>query len=146
MPDTDTLRWMAELARPFPDSMVRSRPVGGGVEVDYVNHADLTAKLLILCGPFDQDVEHLDGDVWRVTLTLDTPAGRRTVQEVSTDSDAEAAVSRALCRAAMRFGAAIDLWAQTTRYYESLRRRLGDDDVDPEGLPTRDLNEEGEPW
>lgn len=141
--DPELLAWLAGLARPFPDSFVGTRPQGTR-QVSYVAHGDVTARLLHQLGPFDMLADHVVGDVWSVTLTVHPPnRDPVTVREVSTHAEAETAVSRALCRAAMRVGGvALNLWARHTVLYDQLQRDVDHELGDPEGLPMRDVHED----
>lgn len=45
---------LPELARPFPDSLVKTKP--GKSRAAYVEHSDVTQRLLEVVGPFDQTI------------------------------------------------------------------------------------------
>lgn len=47
---------LRDLARPFPSSLVKSNPSGGG---SYVKHSTIVQRLLQVCGPFDFEVVEL---------------------------------------------------------------------------------------
>ena len=121
---------LTHLVKPFPDALVFQRPQGGR-QVDYVAHGQVTAKLLATVGPFSMDVGHVTGDTWKVTLNLTIDGHPVTVADVSTADEPETAVSRAFCRAAMRAGVGLHLWAQNDLLYRQLNRR---DPQDPRDL------------
>lgn len=147
--ETPKPRQLAKLARPFPAHAVKTRTVGGGRKASYVGHADVTAKLLLVLGPYDWDATDLirenghSGRVvgcnGRLTVTID---GRRvTIAEpgsvdetISTADDgtkvdvtghdgdrAKLAASDALKRCAMRAGVALNLWSGAgTALYDAI--------------------------
>ena len=116
-----TMDQLTHLAKPFPDSIIHQRPQGGR-NVDYVAHADVVAKLLVVCGPYDYNVEHVTADTWKVTITVEVDGRSTTVSGVSTDEEPETAESRAFCRAAMRLGVGQHLWAQNKHLYGQLSK------------------------
>jgi len=131
---------LADLAVPFPDSLIDKKP--GGAGGDYVNHAMVTQRLLQVVGPYSFDVVKLitgdytikgqvetatvvQGALCRLTVTID---GREvSIVEVGdcenpgnwkTDGQrAKDAASDAFKRCAMRLGLGLHLWVGSRNYF-----------------------------
>jgi len=139
---------LAELARPFPASLIKPAPQGK--YGDYVPHHTINQRLLEVLGPVDYQVvdvirgyapaytkratgevirperhDAILGCIGRMTAIID---GKQVqVDEVGTEdnpgmhNDAENlknAASDAYKRCAMRFGVGLHLWAQDTYYLD----------------------------
>ncbi len=138
---------LADLAVPFPPSMVQSAPQGKFG--DYVGHPEVTQRLLLHCGPFSFDIveilrEHTkrsDGEIivgclGKLTVVVD---GREvSVTEVgdcenphvkNTDGERlKDASSDAIKRCAMRLGLGLHLWSKHYFLPASLAKRGQDAD------------------
>lgn len=131
---------MRELAQPFPDKYVQRAPQGK--HGSYINHADITQRLLAVVGPYSFEVKEVirgyapeikssnntfearEDAVLGVTASLtiiDRYGVRFTITEVGTEDnpamshDAEnlkSATSDAFKRCAMRLGLGLQLWAK----------------------------------
>lgn len=109
------------LRQPFPPEQIGKLPKGG-VFLDYVGHADLTARLLDVdplwsWEPFATDPNGLPavvgGELWiRLTVCGVTRIG------VGDGKNNKERIGDALRNAAMRFGAALELWAKGDREYD----------------------------
>jgi len=126
-----------ELARPFPESMIESKP--GKFAADYVSHGTVTSRLLEVLGPFDWSIAKVItnsegiavGCIGRLEVVVD---GRPVVIEEVGDvehpgansaSNLKSASSDALKRAAMRLGLGLHLWVGDNYYlHRSLEKRL----------------------
>ncbi len=114
---------LSDLARPFPDSHVRTKP--GSFNAPYVDHAVINQRLLQVVGAFDWDVREfimgpegmIVGCVGALSCEID---GRRvTVSEVgdvanpkpANGENAQIAASQAFKRCAMRLGLGLHLWS-----------------------------------
>lgn len=106
---------------PFAPEQIGRLPKGGTF-LDYVGHADITARLLDVdpdwvWEPFAVDDRGLpaldaDGNLWiRLTVLGVTRIG------VGDGASMKIRVGDALRNAAMRFGAALELWAKGDRQY-----------------------------
>jgi hypothetical protein len=130
----------AELAQEFPAKYVQKAPQGK--HGTYINHADITQRLLAVHGPYSFEVKEVirgfapeivgqnktfparEGAVLGVTASLtiiDKWGVRYTITEVGTEDqpamshDAEnlkSATSDAFKRCAMRLGLGLQLWAK----------------------------------
>lgn len=130
---------LAELARKFPDSLVKQKP--GKFAADYVEHGVIVQRLLEVVGPFSFRVDTLitnnAGVVSGCTATLEVEIDGRTVSitevgdvERPTEnnaSNAKSASSDALKRCAMRLGLGLHLWTGDAYY---LDRSLAKEKVD----------------
>lgn len=107
------------LRAPFPPEQIGKLPKGA-VMLDYVGHADITARLLDVdpywsWEPFAVTPEGLpaldkEGNLWiRLTVCGVTRIG------VGDGKSAKERIGDALRNAAMRFGAALELWAKGDR-------------------------------
>jgi hypothetical protein len=115
---------LAQLVKPFPDSMVKTKP--GKFAAAYVEHSDVTQRLLEVVGPFGwtlvrevYDDGRLVGVVGRMTVEVD---GREVTVEEAGDVEDQGghkhngarlkdASSDAIKRCAMRLGLGLHLWA-----------------------------------
>lgn len=129
---TEQLR---EIIRPFPPSLVKEKP--GSFKASYVEHSDITQRLLEVVGPFDFRITELirnqagevEGCLAELTVEID---GRRvTVVEVGDVEQAggknngartKDAASDAIKRCAMRLGLGLHLWCGDHYYLE---KKLG---------------------
>lgn len=134
---------LARLAKPFPKSLVKSKP--GNFSADYVAHATVTEKLLATIGPFSFRVvelirDHGDsavvGCLAEMTVVID--GQEVTVVEVGDVEDAGAgnkndgarakdAASDALKRCAMRLGCGLHLWSRDAYALDRVLTRHTDD-------------------
>lgn len=110
---------LAELARPFPDRLVKRLPGGG--DKDYVEHAAVRQRLLEVLGGYSFTVDDVIRDhqgaivgVW-ATLTVDVDGTRRVVREPGQSDSPNASLkthaSDAFKRCAMNLGCGLHLWA-----------------------------------
>jgi hypothetical protein len=110
---------LAELRKPFPANQISTLPKGG-VKLDYVGHAALTARLLDVdplwtWEPMALTPEGLPlfddmGGLWiKLTVSGMTRLGYGHAAKKTGDGVKEV-IGDALRNAAMRFGAALDLW------------------------------------
>lgn len=94
------------------------------VHLDYVGHAELTARLLdadplwnwepLAIGPDGLPVFDANGGLWiRLTVCGHTRLGYGDAQGKKGPNAVKEAIGDALRNAAMRFGAALDLWAKS---------------------------------
>lgn len=118
-----------ELARPFPDSLVKQKP--GKFAADYVDHGTIVQRLLEVVGPFDWAIDapilNGDGIVVGCTATLHAEVDGVSVHitevgdvEHPTQNSAtnlKTASSDALKRCAMRLGVGLHLWVGKENYY-----------------------------
>ena len=104
------------LRRPFPPETVGKLPKGG-VMLDYVGHAAVTDRLLVVDPEWSWEPMAVDatglpaidgaGNLWiRLTICGVTRLG------VGDGKNAKEAIGDAIRNAAMRFGVALDLWAK----------------------------------
>lgn len=112
---------LAELRKPFPAEQVGQIPKGG-VQLDYVGHADVTDRLLAVdpewtwepMGRTPEGLPALDGfgNLWiNLTICGVTKPG------VGDGKSMKECVGDALRNAAMRFGVALDLWCKGDRTF-----------------------------
>lgn len=114
-----------ELSRPWPDHLVKQKPNKKGFEAKYVEHGNITQRLLQVLGPFSTHVHQVVRDpndnLVGVLLTLETtvdgvPVSVTEVGDVEnsdekTDGAAlKDAMSDAIKRCAMRLGCGLHLW------------------------------------
>jgi hypothetical protein len=114
---------IAELAKPFTGKYVKTKP--GGFAASYVEHGDITQRLLQVVGPFDFRIVDLirnpNGEVegCLAELTCEVDGQRVTVVEVgdvenpgnkNNGARAKDAASDAIKRCAMRLGLGLHLW------------------------------------
>lgn len=133
-----------ELSKPLPPSMIQK--AAPGKYGDYVNHADITQRLLSVVGLFDFElVEVIRGQAPEIVtksktyparenaivgvvarLTIRTEDGIRSVEEVGSEDNPamghdgenlKNAMSDALKRCAMRLSLGLQLWAQAGSGY-----------------------------
>jgi hypothetical protein len=110
------------LRKPFPPNQVSKLPKGKGVELDYVGHAALTARLLdvdplwtwepLALTPQGLPLFDDIGGLWiRLTVCGMTRLGYGHAPSTKSGGDRiKEIIGDALRNAAMRFGAALDLW------------------------------------
>lgn len=116
---------LSELAKPFTGKYVKEKP--GNFAASYVEHGDITQRLLQVVGPFDFRVTELirnaDGEVegCLAELTCEIDGREVTVVEVgdvenpgskNNGARAKDAASDAIKRCAMRLGLGLHLWCQ----------------------------------
>lgn len=117
MPPSD----LAALRAPFPPEQIGKLPKGG-VQLDYVGHADVTARLLDVDPEWSWEPMAVDpqglpcldrfGNLWiRLTVLGVTRLG------VGDGKSMKECIGDALRNAAMRFGVALDLWAKGDRNF-----------------------------
>ena len=132
---------LAQLAKPFPQSLIQKNPTGFG---SYVKHSVVVEKLLAVCGPFnfrivreirDADTGHICGVVAEPTVEID---GRTTTVQDAGDCERpenwphdgarlKDACSDALKRTAARCGVGTHLWsADQFRLDRALNWQAGD--------------------
>lgn len=110
-----------KLRAPFPPEQLGKLPKGG-VQLDYVGHADVTDRLLSVDPAWTWEPMALDaaglpaldgfGNLWiRLTVCGVTRPG------VGDGKSMKECISDALRNAAMRFGVALDLWAKGDRHF-----------------------------
>ena len=121
---------LAELARPFPSSLVKQKP--GKFAASYVEHSVIVQRLLEVVGPFtfrvDELIRDADGTVSGCLASLEvTVDGREVVvREVgdvehptsNAGQNAKSAASDALKRCAARLGLGLHLWAGDNYYLD----------------------------
>lgn len=119
---TDVYEQLAKLRVPFPPEQIGKLPKGG-ITLDFVGHAHLTGRLLDVdplwsWEPFAVDEDGLpkfdkDGCLWiRLTICGVTRIGVGDAGGKTGGNAKKEAIGDALRNAAMRFGAALDLWAK----------------------------------
>lgn len=116
---------LAQLAKPFPQSLIQKNPTGFG---SYVKHSVVVEKLLAVVGPFDfrivreirdADTGHICGVIAELTVEID---GRTTTVQDAGDCERpenwphdgarlKDACSDALKRTAARCGVGTHLWS-----------------------------------
>jgi hypothetical protein len=113
---------LSELRKPFPANQISKLPKGKGVELDYVGHAALTSRLLdvdplwswepLALTPSGLPLFDELGGLWiRLTVANMTRLGYGHAPSSKTGGDRiKEVIGDALRNAAMRFGAALDLW------------------------------------
>lgn len=120
--DKAQMTGLAKLREPFPPEQIGHLPKGG-IFLDFVGHAHLTARLLDAdpfwsWEPFAVDDDGLpkfdkDGCLWiRLTVCGVTRIGVGDAGGKTGGNAKKEAIGDALRNAAMRFGAALDLWAK----------------------------------
>jgi hypothetical protein len=120
-----------ELARPFPASLVKSKP--GKFAASYVEHSVISQRLLEVVGPHDFAIERIvtnpDGVVvgCTATLTVTIDGKQVSITEVgdverpdpsANGSNLKTAASDAIKRCAMRLGVGLHLWSQDNYYLD----------------------------
>lgn len=113
---------LAELRKPFPPNQILQRAQSrGGPMLSYVGHAALTARLLdadpvwnwepLAFGPEGLPVIDTLGGMWiKLTVCGVTRLGYGDAQGKDGPNAIKEVIGDALRNAAMRFGAALDLW------------------------------------
>ena len=121
---------LSELARKFPDSLVKSKP--GKFSAAYVEHSVISQRLLEVVGPHSfevkQAISNPDGQVTgclaALSCTIDgMPVVIVEVGDVehpgsNNASNLKNAASDALKRCAMRLGVGLHLWSQDNYYLD----------------------------
>lgn len=121
--DEPKLEQLAKLREPFPASQIGKLPRKGGILLDFVGHGYLTARLLDVdplwvWEPFaigEDGLPKLDenGGLWiRLTVCGMTRIGYGDAGGREGPNAVKEAIGDALRNAAMRFGAALDLWCK----------------------------------
>lgn len=126
MTEQERLADLAKLKEPFPKSAIGQIP-RGNVKLDYVGHANVTARLLNVDPLWTWEPFALDADgnpalvrdangnprgLWiRLTVCGVTRPGFGSCETNKTDPIKEL-IGDALRNAAMRFGVALDLWSK----------------------------------
>jgi hypothetical protein len=119
-----------ELARPFPDRLVKQKP--GKFAASYVEHSVISQRLLEVVGPHtftvDTPVLNPDGVIVGCLATLEVMVDGDfvTITEVgdvehpgtNNASNLKNAASDALKRCAMRLGVGLHLWSQDNYYLD----------------------------
>ncbi len=140
-----------ELARPFPDSLIKQKP--GKFAADYVDHGTIVQRLLEVVGPFDWQIDSpitdADGRIVGCIATLHCEVDGIEVH-ISEVGDVEhpgpnsatnlkTASSDALKRCAMRLGVGLHLWVGKENYYldRALRKEVDEPDPVTSPLPPR---------
>jgi hypothetical protein len=129
MPELDKPALLLSLRKPFPPEQIGKLP-RSGVKLDYVGHADVTARLLDVdptwnwaplaldehgMPVFDLDKNGNPVGLW-ITLQVHGVARLGYGSVPSDQRDAvKVLIGDALRNAAMRFGVALDLWAKGDR-------------------------------
>lgn len=131
---------LADLAKPFTGKYVKEKP--GKFAASYVEHGDITQRLLQVVGPFDFRVTELirnsDGEVEGCLASLAVEVDGRTVTVVevgdvenpggkNNGARAKDAASDAIKRCAMRLGLGLHLWAGPN-YFLDRALAKGEDD------------------
>ena len=126
------------------------------MHLDYVGHAELTNRLLDVDPLWDWEPLALDqrglpqfdenGGLWiRLTVCGKTRLGYGDSQGKSGPNAIKEAIGDALRNAAMRFGAALDLWARSDlREAQSEHPKTAEDDGRSGGAPSRGRQESKE--
>ena len=129
---------LEELARKFPDRLVKQKP--GKFAAAYVEHSVIVQRLLEVVGPFtfrvDELIRDADGTVSGCLASLSvTVDGREVViREVgdvehpttNAGQNAKSASSDSLKRCAMRLGLGLSLWSQDNYYLDKALEKRGD--------------------
>ena len=131
---------LSELARKFPDSLVKSKP--GKFAAAYVEHSVINQRLLEVVGPHSfevkQAISNPDGQVTgclaALSCTIDgMPVVVVEVGDVEHPGSNNAAnlknaASDAYKRCAMRLGVGLHLWSQDNYYLDkALAKKAGDE-------------------
>lgn len=133
---SDTKTGLALLRKPFPDNQISHLPKGG-VKLAYVGHAALTDRLLDADPNWAWEPLSLDerglprldecGGLWiRLTVCGVTRLGYGDAGQKKGGDAMKERIGDALRNAAMRFGAALDLWH---------KGELHADEPEPTGMP-----------
>lgn len=113
---------LGKLREPFPPEQIGKLPKGG-VTLDYVGHAALTARLLDVDPEWSWEPVAVDerglpafdenGGLWiRLTIAGMTRLGYGDASGKKGANAVKEAIGDALRNAGMRFGAALDLWSK----------------------------------
>jgi hypothetical protein len=136
------MKQLYELARPFPESLVKSKP--GKFAASYVEHSVISQRLLEVVGPHDFAVDRVitspEGVVvgCTATLTVEIDGRRVSITEVgdveradpnANGTNLKNASSDAIKRCAMRLGVGLHLWSQENYYLDkALAKRVTADE------------------
>jgi hypothetical protein len=127
---------LAQLAKPFTGKYVKEKP--GKFAASYVEHGDITQRLLQVVGPFDFQVLELirnpSGEVEGCLASLSVEVDGRTVRVVevgdvenpggkNNGARAKDAASDAIKRCAMRLGLGLHLWTQDHYFLDKALER-----------------------
>jgi hypothetical protein len=130
------MKQLRALAKQFTGKYVKTKP--GGFAASYVEHGDITQRLLQVVGPFDFRVDELirngAGEVEGCLATLTVKVDDRTVSvtEVgdvenpgskNNGARAKDAASDAIKRCAMRLGLGLHLWCQDHYFLDKALER-----------------------
>lgn len=118
----EQLSALGKLRDPFPPEQIGKLPKGG-VTLDYVGHAALTARLLDVDPEWSWEPVAVDerglpvfdenGGLWiRLTIAGMTRLGYGDASGKKGANAVKEAIGDALRNAGMRFGAALDLWSK----------------------------------
>lgn len=118
----EQLSALGKLREPFPPEQIGKLPKGG-VTLDYVGHAALTARLLDVDPEWSWEPVAVDerglpvfdenGGLWiRLTIAGMTRLGYGDASGKKGANAVKEAIGDALRNAGMRFGAALDLWSK----------------------------------
>ncbi len=118
----EQLQALGKLRDPFPPEQIGKLPKGG-VTLDYVGHAALTARLLDVDPEWSWEPVAVDerglpvfdenGGLWiRLTIAGMTRLGYGDASGKKGANAVKEAIGDALRNAGMRFGAALDLWSK----------------------------------
>lgn len=130
---TDNLKDLAKLREPFPKEQIGKLPKGG-IQLDFVGHGYITARLLDVDPLWNWEPVALDphglplldefGGLWiRLTVCGVTRLGYGDAGGRKGADAIKVAIGDALRNAGMRFGLALDLWCK------------GDPDATPTSRP-----------
>lgn len=140
---TDQLEALERLRQPFPPEVIGKLP-RGGIELDFVGHADLTDRLLSVDPFWSWEPVAFDEAglpairqrsqmlcMWiRLTVCGVTRLGVGTCQDNKPEAEKEL-IGDALRNAAMRFGAALDLWSKSEHLESQLEPEVERDPIGP---------------
>ena len=136
---TDNLDALKKLREPFPAAQIGKLPKGG-ITLDFVGHGYLTARLLDVDPMWNWEPLALDamglpaldeyGGLWiKLTVCGVTRLGYGDAGGKKGPSAIKEAIGDALRNAAMRFGAALDLWSKGDPDAPAAPRPKSDADV-----------------
>lgn len=137
---------LAELRKPFPSNQISKLNRGKGVELDYVGHAALTSRLLdvdplwtwepIALTPDGLPLFDDIGGLWiKLTVSGMTRLGYGHAGAKKGGDAIKEVIGDALRNAAMRFGAALDLWHKGDLYAHEQDDDIERDAIQNEGKP-----------
>ena len=134
------MKQLYELSRPFPDSLVKSKP--GKFSASYVEHSVISQRLLEVVGPHcfrvEQPITNPDGVVVGCLATLEaqvdgvvvsiTEVGDVEHPGTNNAANLKNAASDALKRCAMRVGVGLHLWSQDNYYLDKALGKRAESD------------------